>query len=107
MNTNVIDATDATVEGLIAQEGISIVDLWAPWCGPCRVYGPILEEYANEVDPSVKIIKVNVDENPTFSAKHGIRSIPTTILFKNGQIISKIPGVIQKAKLNEFVTNLL
>lgn len=102
---NVINATDDMVEGFIAQEGITILDFWAPWCGPCKVYGPILEGFASE-NPDVRVGKINVDENQIISAKHGIRSIPTTVLFKDGQLITKIPGVIQKPKLAEFIGNL-
>jgi len=114
MESNVIIATDSTIEGIVNQKGITVLDLWADWCGPCKIYGPILEEFANERNlltqsegtTPVRVTKINVDENPIIAQKHGIRSIPTTILFKDGQIITKVPGVIQKAKLTEFITNL-
>lgn len=77
-----------------------LVDFWAQWCGPCRVLGPIVEEIANEVDESkLKIGKVNVDENPRLSTEYRVLSIPTMIIFKNGQPIDKIVGSMPKEDL--------
>lgn len=101
----VLEITDDTVNDFIKEGGITVLDFWAPWCGPCRTYGPIIEDFSKE-NPNINVGKINVDENPNIALKHGIRSIPTTILFKNGQIITKIPGVVPKEKLKEFVTNL-
>lgn len=100
-----LEITDANVDEVLSKGGITILDFWAPWCGPCRIYGPILEGFASE-NPNVNVHKINVDENPVTATKHGIRSIPTTIIFKDGQLITKVPGVIQKEKLVEFVNNL-
>lgn len=103
-----LELTDDRVDEVLSEGGITIIDFWAPWCGPCKMYGPIVEGFATEnADRSdLNIYKINVDENPITAQKHGIRSIPTTIIFKDGQLITKVPGVIQKEKLNEFVTNL-
>jgi thioredoxin 1 len=75
-----------------------IVDFWAPWCGPCRVVSPILEELHNERD-DLRVVKVNVDENQAIAARYEILSIPTMILFKNGQIAKKVIGALPKARL--------
>lgn len=100
-----LEITDNDVEGVLSKGGITILDFWAPWCGPCKMYGPIVEKFA-ENNPDVNVHKINVDENQVTAQKHGIRSIPTTIIFKDGQIITKVPGVITEEKLNEFVGNL-
>jgi thioredoxin len=100
-----LDITDEQVGEVLSEGGIMILDCWAPWCGPCKMYGPIVEEFSSD-NPDVKVHKLNVDENPLTASKHGIRSIPTTIIFKDGQLITKVPGVIQKTKLQEFVDNL-
>jgi len=100
-----LDVTDSTVEDVLMNGGITVLDFWAPWCGPCREYGPIIDEFALE-NPNITVAKINVEENPLIANKHGIRSIPTTMLFKDGQIITKVPGIIQKHKLKEFTDNL-
>ncbi|MBP7552745.1 MAG: thioredoxin [Spirochaetes bacterium] len=76
-----------------------LVDFWAAWCGPCRMLGPIVEEIANEYSDKVKVCKVNVDDNRNISAKYNIMSIPTVIIFKNGQIVEQTVGVAPKEKL--------
>jgi thioredoxin 1 len=75
-----------------------VVDFWAPWCGPCRVVSPILEELNAERD-DLRVVKVNVDENQAIAARYEILSIPTMILFKNGQIAKKVIGALPKARL--------
>ncbi|MCD4650440.1 MAG: thioredoxin [Candidatus Cloacimonetes bacterium] len=77
------------------KEGVSIVDFWAPWCGPCRMVTPILEEMATEM-PEVKFYKINVDEEQTIAARFGIMSIPTLIIFKDGEIKDTAIGVMPK-----------
>lgn len=88
--------TDATFDGEIAS-GPVIVDFWAPWCGPCRMVGPVIEEIAQEHGDTVTVGKVNVDENPAIAQKFGIMSIPTIILFKDGQPSKKVVGARSKA----------
>jgi thioredoxin 1 len=80
-----------------------IVDFWAEWCGPCRMIAPILEEVAKELEGKVKILKLNIDENPSMPAQLGVRSIPTLALFKNGQAISTKVGLVTKTKIIEWV----
>jgi thioredoxin 1 len=102
MVTKVSDATfDAEV--LKAKEPV-VVDFWAEWCTPCRAIAPALEEIAGSMNGKVKIVKVNVDENPATAAKYGIMSIPTLMLFKNGELTSRQIGAAPKTKLEQWIT---
>jgi thioredoxin 1 len=96
--------TDATFEAEVADAGTPmIVDFWAPWCGPCRMVGPVIDEIAQEHSDKVSVGKVNVDENPATAQKFGIMSIPTIILFKDGEPAKKVIGARSKADfLKEF-----
>ena len=81
-----------------------VVDFWAEWCGPCRMIAPALEEIAGALGGMVKIVKLNVDENPQTAAKYGIQSIPTLMIFKNGQLASRQTGAAPKQKLEQWIT---
>ena len=81
-----------------------VVDFWAEWCGPCRMIAPALEEIAGQLGNKVKIVKLNVDENPNTAAKYGIMSIPTLMLFKNGEIASRQVGASPKQKLHQWIS---
>ena len=84
-----------------------VVDFWAEWCGPCRMVGPILDELSGELGEKVKIVKLNVDENPVTASKYGIMSIPTLLLFKDGKIASRQVGAAPKAKLVQWITGAI
>ena len=97
--------TDATFDKDVINSGTPVVvDFWAEWCGPCRMIGPALEEISKSLDGKVKIVKLNVDENPGTAAKYGIMSIPTLMLFKDGQLASRQVGAAPKQKLEQWIT---
>lgn len=83
-----------------------LVDFWAPWCGPCRVLGPIVEKLAGEFAGKVAVAKVNVDENPVTAQKYGVMSIPTMVIFKGGQVVEQIVGLQQESVLREKLAAL-
>jgi thioredoxin 1 len=80
-----------------------LVDFWAEWCGPCRMVGPVVEELSKDFEGKAVIGKVNVDENPSLSAKYGIRSIPTLLILKNGEVVDKQVGAVPKAVLQQKI----
>ncbi len=84
-----------------------LVDFWAEWCGPCRMVGPVIEEIADEFEGRVKVAKLNVDDNQQTAAKYGIRSIPTLLLFKGGELVDQMVGVQPKANLVEIINKVL
>ncbi len=94
--------TDATFNDSVLKSDIPVLlDFWAPWCGPCRAVGPIVDELATEYEGRVLIAKMNVDENPNTPGKFGIRAIPTLIIFKGGEVVEQITGAVTKDALKE------
>jgi thioredoxin 1 len=99
-----IAATDSTFDEVVKQSDVPvIVDFWAEWCGPCKSIGPALEELSDEYAGRVKIVKVNVDENPSSPAAMGVRGIPALFLFKDGQPVDQKIGAAPKAALKDWI----
>jgi thioredoxin 1 len=97
--------SDANFESDVLESSAPVVvDFWAEWCGPCRMIAPALEEIAEQLGDKVKIVKLNVDENPNIAAKYGIMSIPTLMMFKNGEIASRQVGAAPKQKLAQWIS---
>jgi thioredoxin 1 len=96
--------SDADFESeVLKATGPVVVDFWAEWCGPCRMIAPALEEIAGSLGNKVKIVKLNVDENPNTASKYGIMSIPTLMIFKNGELASRQIGAAPKQKLEQWI----
>jgi thioredoxin 1 len=99
-----VSDADFEAQVLKATEPV-VVDFWAEWCGPCRMIAPALEEIAGSLNGKVKIVKLNVDESPKTAQKYGIMSIPTLMLFKNGELASRQVGAAPKQKLEQWITS--
>lgn len=99
----IVNVSDQSFVGEVEGQGTVVVDFWAPWCGPCKMLAPILEELSSELGDSVKIAKLNVDENPETASRFGVMSIPTLIFFKDGQPVDKVVGLNSKDSLKNIV----
>ncbi len=103
-----VEVTDAQFETEVLKSALPVlVDFWAPWCGPCRMVAPIVEELAREYEGKVKFVKVNTDENMETAIRYGIRSIPTLILFKDGRVVGTIVGFRPKPELKKLIDKAL
>ncbi|WP_160034827.1 thioredoxin [Paenibacillus sp. An7] len=100
----IVNVSDQSFNSEVEGTGTVLVDFWAPWCGPCKMLAPILEELAADVGDDVKIAKVNVDENPESASRFGVMSIPTLILFKDGQPVDKVVGLNSKENLKNLIS---
>ena len=99
-----VNATDATFD-IEARAGVAVVvDLWAPWCGPCRFVGPILEQLSAEYAGRLKVVKVNVDENPALARRYDASSIPTLVVLRDGRVVDRIVGALPKSQLTIRLT---
>jgi thioredoxin 1 len=104
-SVNVSDA-DFENEVLKSDEPV-MVDFWAEWCGPCKALSPIVDEVANEVSGKMKIVKVNIDENPNAPTKYGVRGIPTLMVFKGGELVDTKVGGMSKTQLNDWLESVV
>ena len=103
-NPNVQQVSDTSFEGdILKSEKPVLVDFWAPWCGPCRSVAPIVDELATQYKDRIKVAKINVDESSQVAMKYQITSIPTFILFKNGQVADRVLGAIPRSEFVKFI----
>lgn len=107
--SKIIHATDSTFEQEVLQSKQPVLlDFWAPWCGPCRMVGAVLDELSsNSQFDNLKIVKIDIDENPQMATKFGVRSIPFLLLFKNGEVVDQQVGAIPYARMTEFVKKVI
>jgi thioredoxin 1 len=102
---NVIAISDGDFEEKVKNSELPcLVDFWAPWCGPCKAIGPVIDELAEEYAGKVQIVKMNVDDSPVTPGQFSIKAIPTLILFKNGEAVDRITGAVGKAQLKELLS---
>jgi thioredoxin 1 len=102
---NIIKGTDLNFSEEVLKSKLPVlVDFWAPWCGPCRMVGPVVEDIANELNGKLKVVKVNTDENQLIASQYGIRSIPTLGIFKNGKMVDGLVGAVPKNQMLSKIT---
>jgi len=102
-SNNIQQLTDTTFESTVNGDKPVFVDFWAPWCGPCRVIGPIVEELAPSYSGRAVIAKMNVDDNPNVPQRFGVTSIPTMMIFKKGALVDRMVGAVPKSALQQFI----
>jgi thioredoxin 1 len=105
---NVGEVSDQTFETEVLQSALPVlIDFWAPWCAPCRAIAPVVEELAREYDGRIKVLKMNVDDNPQTPTRYGVRGIPNLILFQGGSVREQIVGAVPKKRLVDAITQIV
>jgi thioredoxin 1 len=100
--------TDASFEQDVLKSDVPVlVDFWAPWCGPCRMVAPIVDEIAKDFEGKLKVVKLNTDENPNIASQYGIRSIPTLMIFKDGEKVDTVVGAVPKTTLSSTISKFI
>jgi len=108
MAKGIVDIDDSSFDSEIIQsDKPAVVDFWAPWCGPCKAIGPVIEELAKTYGEQINFTKCNVDDNPVTPGKFGIKAIPTLIFFKDGKVVDQITGMVAKSKLEDTIKTIL
>ncbi len=108
MAEDILEIDDITFEAeVLKSDKPVLIDFWAPWCGPCRAISPMVEQLAGEFGEKIKFVKCNVDDNPISPGKYGIRSIPTLMFFKDGNVVDQVIGIVAKSKLEEVINKIL
>jgi thioredoxin 1 len=108
MAKNVAEISDDTFHAEVMQATEPVlIDFWAPWCGPCRAVAPVVEELAGEYSGKLKVVKMNVDDNPRTPAQYGVRGIPNLIIFKGGEVKEQIVGAVPKARLTDAINRVV
>ncbi len=108
MAEGILEIDDITFDAeVLKSDKPVLIDFWAPWCGPCRAISPMVEQLAGEFGDKIKFVKCNVDDNPISPGKYGIRSIPTLMFFKDGNVVDQVIGIVAKSKLEEVINKIL
>ena len=107
MSAKLTEVNKKTLESFVsAQNGVALIDSWAPWCGPCRTMGPVLDQVSVEYAGRLTVGKVNVDVQPELTARFGVRGIPTLVMFKDGQAVSQVVGAVPKTELTRWIDSI-
>ena len=101
------EVTDSNIQELLASANPVVIDFWAPWCGPCKMMLPIVDELSKQYDGKVNVGKLNVDENPDTCEQYGIMNIPTMLFFKNGELVNRHVGACRKPELEKIIDSML